>query len=188
MRTRSTLPAPEWRVMSSGGSADPVRMNWPGRPRSSQARRIGFQMSGASCHSSSSSGGGASSSAAGSTFAASRAWTEASISTSSAANRRPVHVLPQARGPSISTAGDARSDSRISASTTRGRYSLSADLPCAWPAVAAGRSSLIPLLWPLPYKWGLRVAICRQTYSHCRARSGLIEGGLHRLIVGLASG
>ena len=45
-------------VVSSGGSAEPVRMNWPLRPRSSQALRMAFHTPGASCHSSSSRGTG----------------------------------------------------------------------------------------------------------------------------------
>jgi len=46
MRTRRTRPAPVWRVWLSGGAAEPVRMNWPGSPTSSQTRRIGFQIPG----------------------------------------------------------------------------------------------------------------------------------------------
>ncbi len=121
IRTRSTRPAPECRVMSSGGSADPVRMNCPGLPRSSQARRMGFQMSGAICHSSSRRGAGPFSRSAGSTSAARREAAAASRSTSLAAKRRAVHVLPQARGPSMSTAGEASSAAAISASATRSK-------------------------------------------------------------------
>ncbi len=121
IRTRRTRPAPEWRVISSGGLADPVKMNWPGIPRSSQARRMGFQMSGAICHSSSSLGVAPSSMAVGSMLAARRAAAALSSNVSLAAQRRPVQVLPQARGPSIRTAGDAPRAVINSSSITRVR-------------------------------------------------------------------
>ena len=57
IRSRVKRPAPVCRVMSSDGTADPVRMNCPGVERSSTARRTWFQRFGATCHSSSSRGG-----------------------------------------------------------------------------------------------------------------------------------
>ena len=60
---------------------------------------------------------------AGSIPASSEALTLSSRYTTLPANLRPVHVLPQARGPSTSTAGIAASALRISSSTTRGKYS-----------------------------------------------------------------
>ena len=101
-------------------------MNCPGTPRSSQARRMGFQMSGAICHSSSSRGVAPSSRAAGSMLAARRAAAAASSSASLAAQWRPVQVFPQARGPAISTAGDAPSAATNSSSTTLPRYPVGA--------------------------------------------------------------
>ena len=38
-RSREMRPAPVWRVMSSAGTDDPVRMNWPRALRASTARR-----------------------------------------------------------------------------------------------------------------------------------------------------
>ena len=40
--TRPIRPVPVCRVTSSLGDAEPVRMNWPGRDRSSHSRRIRF--------------------------------------------------------------------------------------------------------------------------------------------------
>ena len=57
IRSRVKRPAPVWRVTSSAGTAEPVRMNCPRPERSSTARRTWFQTSGANCHLSSSRGG-----------------------------------------------------------------------------------------------------------------------------------
>jgi hypothetical protein len=56
MRMVANRPAPEWRRASGEGRADPVRMNWPGAPESSTARRTWSHSTGASCYSSSSRG------------------------------------------------------------------------------------------------------------------------------------
>ena len=53
IRSRVTRPAPVCRVVSSGGTAEPVRMKRPAPPPMSTARRTWFQMDGTVCHSSS---------------------------------------------------------------------------------------------------------------------------------------
>ena len=121
-RTRVMRPVPVWRVMSSVGDAEPVRMNRPGLRPSSPAARTWFQISGANCHSSSNLGSGPARISTGSTCAASRALGLDPNITSLRACARPVDVLPQARGPSSTTAGDARSAVCSWASTTRGMY------------------------------------------------------------------
>ena len=65
-------PAPVCRVVSSGGTAEPVRMNRPAPPPMSAARRTWFQMDGALCHSSIKRGAGPSRTRPGSSSAALR--------------------------------------------------------------------------------------------------------------------
>ena len=48
MRSRAIRPAPEWRVTSSSGTEEPVRMNCPATPRSSTSLRTWFHIAGAS--------------------------------------------------------------------------------------------------------------------------------------------
>ena len=97
-------------------------MNLPARRPSSATARTWFHTSGASCHSSSSRGSGPASSPAGSTWprAERSSWT--TNITSLRVCRRPVDVLPQARGPSSTTAGNASSPACTWASTTLGEY------------------------------------------------------------------
>lgn len=64
--TRPMRPVPVWRVTSSCGTAEPVRMNWPGPGRSLHSRRTLLHRRGAFCHSSSSRGVGPFSTSAGS--------------------------------------------------------------------------------------------------------------------------
>ena len=124
IRSRVIRPAPVCRVMSSAGTADPVRMNWPGRRRSSTVRRTWFQISGSICHSSMRRGVAPSSTRDGSTEIACRAFRSVSSSTSLAATCRAVAVLPHAFGPSITTAPVAPSRIRSSSSTILGRYGV----------------------------------------------------------------
>jgi len=121
IRNRAIRPAPVWRVMSSAGVADPVRMNWPSAPRSSTCRRIAFHTCGTTCHSSSRRGVGPLKINVGSICAAARAnWSTSSITTLPACCRE-VSVLPHAFGPSTSTAPEDRRRSVSSASVTRAR-------------------------------------------------------------------
>jgi hypothetical protein len=52
MRTRPIRPAPEWRLGSGGGEAEPEKRNWPGAWRASISWRAKFHKEGANCHSS----------------------------------------------------------------------------------------------------------------------------------------
>ena len=91
-------------------------------PLCARRQRVVSVVSGASCHSSSSRGSGPASSPAGSTWAASRALGLDPNITSLRACRRSVDVLPQARGPSSTTAGNAPSPACTWGSTTLGEY------------------------------------------------------------------
>lgn len=131
--TRANRPAPVWRLASSSGTADPVRMNCPGAPRSSTAARTPFQRRVAStCHSSRSRGVAPARTSRGSTSRAARAPSSFWRYTALAACCRAVDVLPHARGPSMSTAPADRRRSATSRSAilsmyaTRQYYSLQA--------------------------------------------------------------
>ena len=127
IRTRLMRPAPECRVNSSAGAADPVRMNCPDRPRRSQAARTRCHRSGMRCHSSSRRGVAPSSSSPETCGAMSQRSGRSSKSISLRAKRCPVQVLPQALGPSMSTALAERNAPGTSASTTRSRYTRGGD-------------------------------------------------------------
>ena len=100
IRNRVSRPAPVWRVMSSAGTAEPVRMNWPGAPRLSTARRMWFQIAGSVCHSSTRRGVSPARTAAGSRSTMARAASSTSRNTALAATASAVAVFPQALGPS----------------------------------------------------------------------------------------
>jgi len=53
---RANRPVPEWLVASKGGTAEPVKMNWPLPEASSISRLATSHNTGASCHSSTSQG------------------------------------------------------------------------------------------------------------------------------------
>ncbi len=94
--------------------------NCPGASTASTARRTWFQSAGATCHSSSSRGRGPASTRAGSTASAWRAAVSTSSSTVEAASCWARRVLPQALGPSITTAPAAARQARSSASASGG--------------------------------------------------------------------
>ena len=123
-RKRDILPAPVWRVRSSVGMTEPVRTNRPFSLRSSTARRILFQIVGSICHSSMSRGVSPASTNAGSTAIARRAFSSTSSNTSLAATWRAMAVLPQALGPSMSTAPEDASLAESSESPMLGRYNV----------------------------------------------------------------
>ena len=123
IESRDIRPAPVCRVVSPGGTAEPVRMKRPAPPPMSTARRTWFQIDGTVCHSSIRRGADPSRTRLGSISAPCRSPASTSRSTSLAAWCRPVAVFPQARGPSISTAPADPSPVASSSSTMRGRYS-----------------------------------------------------------------
>ena len=122
MRSRKKRPAPVWRVASSSGTADPVSMKWPLPGSASTARRTWFQITGADCHSSISRGLAPARTRPGSTAIMPWAVESTSSMTWLAASLRAVSVLPQARGPSMSTAPAAFRHRSSSPSATRCRY------------------------------------------------------------------
>ena len=143
IQIRDTRPVPVCRVVSSGGTAEPVRMKRPAPPPMSTARRTWFQIDGTVCHSSIRRGAGPSRTRLGSSSAACRSPASTSSSTSLAAWCRPVAVFPQARGPSISTAPTDPSLVASSSSTMRGRYcSTRPSLPAGWVRFPIGATSI----------------------------------------------
>ena len=121
-RSRGMRPAPVWRLMSSAGTAEPVRMKRPGRASSVTERHAWFQSAGSVCHSSIKRGESPARTSAGSMATARRARASSSSSTSLAATCRAVDVLPLALAPSTTTMLADSKRSRSCESAMRPRY------------------------------------------------------------------
>jgi hypothetical protein len=130
--------------MSSGGTADPERMNCPVVWRASISWRMTFHKDGASCHSSISRGVSPASTPSGSSSASSMALGEASRRIELRAWWRPVEVLPHARGPSSTTPPMAWRSRWTRPSIARGRYTMTG----AYPNLRILRTALCGLLAP----------------------------------------
>src|SRR5215472_10158195 len=102
---------------------EPVSTKLPGAAPSSTARLTAPSTSGTTCHSSTSNGKGPTASAASGSARTTAASAGRSSRNHSRQWRRPVVVLPHARGPTTRTAGWSASNSSSNRSTIRGRYS-----------------------------------------------------------------